>query len=75
MIAVEPHQRNAAALIENVNVNGLQERVSVLTVALSDAPTLARFEYREWQIGSSHSQLNVGTSFSVSSTEAPLQIS
>ena len=60
VIAVEPHLRNAVALIENVNANELQERVSVLSVALADVPTVARFEYREWQTGSSHSQLDVG---------------
>lgn len=57
VFAVEPHLRNAAALMDNVLANQLQDRVSLLTVALSDVPGAARFDYREWRTGSSHSQL------------------
>lgn len=64
VIAVEPHLGNAVALIENVAANRLQDRVSVLTLALCDEPTVARFEYREWQTGSSHSQLAIGSAAS-----------
>jgi FkbM family methyltransferase len=59
VFAVEPHLRNAVALMDNVLSNELQERVSLLTVALCDAPGAARFDYREWRTGSSHSQLAV----------------
>jgi FkbM family methyltransferase len=59
VFAVEPHLRNAVALLDNVLANGLQERVSLLTVALCDAPGAARFDYREWRTGSSHSQLSL----------------
>jgi len=61
VFAVEPHLRNAVALLENVYANGFQERVTVLTVALCDVPKVARFDYREWDIGSSDSQLDTET--------------
>ena len=57
VFAIEPHLRNAAALLDNVLVNNLQDRVSLLTIAVSDLPGAARFDYREWRTGSSHSQL------------------
>ncbi len=55
--AVEPHLPNAVALMENLMVNGLGERVTLLTCALAEAPRPARFQYGEWRIGSSRSQL------------------
>ncbi len=55
--AVEPHLPNAVALMENLVVNALGERVSLLTCALAEAPRPARFDYGQWRTGSSRSQL------------------
>jgi FkbM family methyltransferase len=55
--AVEPHLRNAVALIDNIAVNGFTDRITVLTCALAERPRTARFQYDEWLPGSSGSQL------------------
>jgi FkbM family methyltransferase len=60
VFSVEPHLRNAVALMENVIANHLEERVSVLSMALSREPSVIDFHYREWGTGSSHSQLQNG---------------
>jgi FkbM family methyltransferase len=72
VFAVEPHLRNAVALLENVYANGFQERVTVLTIALCDAPTIARFDYREWRTGSSRSRLDIAAHTPASGGELKL---
>jgi FkbM family methyltransferase len=57
VIAVEPHLVNAARLMENVQANGLGDRVSVLTIALAGEPGFGTFHYRDWGAGSSNSQV------------------
>lgn len=58
--SVEPHLRNAVALMDNVIANELEERVSVMCMALSREASVIEFQYREWGTGSSHSQLQTG---------------
>ncbi len=58
--SVEPHLRNAVALMDNVVENRLQDRISVLSMALCRKPSITEFRYREWGTGSSHSQLQNG---------------
>ena len=58
--SVEPHLRNAVALMDNVVENRIQDRVSVLSMALCRKPSITEFRYREWGTGSSHSQLQNG---------------
>jgi FkbM family methyltransferase len=55
--AVEPHLVNAARLMENVQANGLGDRVSVLTAAVADASGFSTFNYRDWGAGTSNSQI------------------
>jgi FkbM family methyltransferase len=57
VFAIEPHLFNAAALLENVAINRFTHRVSVLTLALGREVSFDTFNYREWEIGSSFSQL------------------
>jgi FkbM family methyltransferase len=57
VVAVEPHLPNAVRLLENIDANGLGERVSVLATALSDAPRFESFNYSDWEEASSSSQL------------------
>ena len=56
VFAIEPHAINAVALLENVSVNGMAGRVSVLTVALSDKTGFDQFNYHDWEAAYSHSQ-------------------
>lgn len=58
--AVEPHLRNAVALMENIIANQLSDRVSVLSMALSRKFSIIDFHYGEWDTGSSHNQLQTG---------------
>ena len=60
VFSAEPHLRNAAALMDNVMTNQLQERVSVMSLALSKETSIIDFRYTEWGTGSSHSQLQTG---------------
>ncbi len=57
VFAVEPHLRNAVALMENLQLNNFGDRVSLLTTALAERTRPAQFDYLEWRTGSSHSQL------------------
>lgn len=57
VFAVEPHLRNAVALMENLRINDFGRRVSLLTTALAENTRAATFDYLEWRTGSSHSQL------------------
>ncbi len=77
--AVEPHKPNAVALMRNVLKNGLQDRVYVLTVALSDRRTIATFNYKDLWPSSTGSQLGAtnvsGKKFKVATSEVVLAIS
>lgn len=59
VIAFEPHLLNAWKLLQNVKHNGLQARVMVVTVPLSDRDGFDIFHYRSDRAASSGSQ--VGT--------------
>jgi FkbM family methyltransferase len=55
--AFEPHLINARSLMRNVLYNKMQDRVSILTCALSDREGLIPFNYHSSMPGSSGSQL------------------
>jgi FkbM family methyltransferase len=55
--AVEPHKPNAISLMRNVSRNNFRDRVEVLTVALSDATGVAQFDYSDFAVAKSGSQL------------------
>jgi FkbM family methyltransferase len=77
--AVEPHKPNAVALMRNVLKNGLQDRVDVLTVALSDQRMIATFNYKDLWPSSTGSQLGTtnvsGKEFKVAASEVVLGLS
>lgn len=54
--AFEPHKVNALALLKNVAANGLQERVRVVSCALSDGEGMLDFNYQALGSASSASQ-------------------
>jgi FkbM family methyltransferase len=55
--AFEPHGSNLVSLLTNVSVNGLEERVGVLSCALHDSVGVFDFTYQDLASGSSLSQL------------------
>lgn len=55
--AFEPHVANARSLLANVVINGLQDRVRVLTCALHESSGFFDFKYQDLTAGSSMSQL------------------
>lgn len=57
--ACEPHLPTAVQLLQNIHANGLQERVSVISIAASGEDGFAPFSYRRWHSGASGSQLAV----------------
>jgi FkbM family methyltransferase len=71
--AVEPHKPNAVSLMRNVLKNGLQDRVDVLTLALSDQRMIATFNYKDLWPSSTGSQLGAtnvsGKEFKVAASE------
>ena len=77
--AVEPHKPNAVSLMRNVLRNGLQDRVDVLTVALSDQRMIATFNYKDLSPSSTGSQLGAtnvsGKEFRVAASEVVLGLS
>jgi len=77
--AIEPHKPNAVALMRNVLKNNLQDRVDVLTVALSDRRMIARFNYKDLWPSSTGSQLGAtnvgGKDFKVAASEVVLGLS
>lgn len=77
--AVEPHKPNAVSLMRNVLRNGLQDRVDVLTVALSDQRMIATFNYKDLAASSAGSQLGAtnvsGKEFKVAASEVVLGLS
>jgi FkbM family methyltransferase len=54
--AFEPHKVNAAALMKNLALSRLSERVDVFTCPLSDRPAMVRFNYASLSSASSGSQ-------------------
>lgn len=56
--AVEPHIVNVQSLLRNIQANGLQRRVSVLSCALHETSTLLSFNYCSLDPGTSMSQLD-----------------
>jgi len=57
--ACEPHLPTTIQLIQNVAANGLEDRVSVISVAASGDDGFAPFLYKRWRQGASGSQLDV----------------
>jgi FkbM family methyltransferase len=55
--ACEPHLPTATQLLENVALNGLEDRISVLSVAASGDDGFHPFRYKRWREGASGSQL------------------
>ena len=72
--SVEPHLRNAVALMDNVVANQIQHRVSVLSMALSRERSVTEFHYREWDAGSSHSQLQNGDAITLGQTPVAIEL-
>ena len=57
--AIEPHLPTATQLLQNIAVNKLDARASVLSIAASDVDGFAPFRYKRWGEGASGSQLGV----------------
>jgi FkbM family methyltransferase len=57
--ACEPHLPTTVQLLQNVVANGLEERVSVISVAASGEDRFVPFRYKRWRQGASGSQLGV----------------
>lgn len=53
----EPHLPNAQRLLENIRLNGFESRTKVISSPLSDREGFEDFNYYDWTIGSSRSQL------------------
>jgi FkbM family methyltransferase len=56
VFAFEPHIPNAGSLIENIFLNGLEERVQLVTAALTNREGYDRFNYHSMFAGASTSQ-------------------
>jgi FkbM family methyltransferase len=56
--AFEPHLVNAARLLVNVGLNGLEDVVRVLSCPLSDRSGVATFDYGTLEVGTSSSRLS-----------------
>ena len=54
--AFEPHAGNLVSLLENIALNGVSDRVSVLSCALHDATRVSDFRYTDLGAGTSMSQ-------------------
>lgn len=57
--ACEPHLPTAVQLLQNVAANGVNDRVSVVSVAASNVDGFFPFKYKRWRQGASGSQLAV----------------
>jgi FkbM family methyltransferase len=57
--ACEPHLPTAVQLLQNVTLNGLEKRISVLSVAASGYDGFHPFRYKRWREGASGSQLMI----------------
>ena len=55
----EPHLANASQLLQNIAANDIQDRVSVLSIAVSGQDGFVPFKYKRWRHGASGSQLQV----------------
>ena len=62
VVAFEPHIPNANSLIENIMLNGVQDRVRLVTSALSNKNHFNRFNYQSMMAASSTSQFG-GSSY------------
>jgi len=60
-VAFEPHIPNASSLIENIFLNQEQERVRLVTSALTDAERFDSFNYQSLQPASSTSQFGASS--------------
>ena len=57
--ACEPHLPTAVQLLQNIAANGLQHRISVISIAASGDDGFHPFHYKRWRPGASGSQLDV----------------
>jgi FkbM family methyltransferase len=57
--ACEPHLPTTIQLLQNVTMNSLEDRVSVISVAASGCDGFSPFHYKRWRQGASGSQLTV----------------
>jgi FkbM family methyltransferase len=57
--ACEPHLPTAVQLLENIALNELEDRVSVISIAASSKDSFVPFRYKRWRQGASGSQLDV----------------
>jgi FkbM family methyltransferase len=57
--ACEPHLPTTIQLLQNVTMNRLEDRVSVISVAASGCDGFSPFHYKRWRQGASGSQLAV----------------
>ena len=57
--ACEPHLPTAVQLLQNIALNNLEHRVSVLSIATSDQDKFVPFRYKRWREGASGSQLSL----------------
>ncbi|MDX5360585.1 MAG: FkbM family methyltransferase [Alphaproteobacteria bacterium] len=62
VFACEPHLPTASQLLQNIAANGLQDRVTVLSIAASGEDSFVNFKYKRWREGASGSQLDVAGS-------------
>ena len=54
--AFEPHLANAASLLQNINLNGLAQKIQVISVPLTDRDGFGPFHYHSLDHARSHSQ-------------------
>jgi len=59
--ACEPHLPTTVQLLQNVVINELESRVSVISIAASGSDEFVPFRYKRWRQGASGSQLGAET--------------
>ena len=57
--ACEPHLPTTVQLLQNISANGLEDRISVISVAASGEDGFFPFRYKRWRPGASGSQLGL----------------
>jgi FkbM family methyltransferase len=57
--ACEPHLPTTIQLLKNISLNGVEDRVSVISLAASGRDGFSPFHYKRWRPGASGSQLAV----------------
>jgi FkbM family methyltransferase len=57
--ACEPHLPTTIQLLQNTTLNGVEDRVSVISIAASGRDGFSPFHYKRWRPGASGSQLAV----------------